>query len=446
MQQQEAVNVQKQYLADQKREEQQQKELSDLVKTVRTTGVQQQDVGEMSQKLEQVYDTYYKANQAKTQQERLTLKMQLQQQLGEVQQFVGTSKQRGVDQVKIAEYIGNPQNAGLVSPEAMAKFKQYANQPTSKIGANAFSREAYIQPDTSYLDKTEDALVKSLWSGASASSVDNKTLSGNRYNISKVKTTKIKPEDVGIALFDLYDKDTRYKNLINLQAEQTGIPANQLLAQKAQLLVKANAPKVETTTGVQDIRPRAPKSSDGGGTGGFVVEDSLDINYGDKGTVTAREYVSIPTSPTISAGKFAMQDANGNKYNGSNTTEEMKLVSVGTFPVMKVDGKAGNKTIPKGSLATKDFANKNPNAVEYVKKAVVNIKSNRGNNSSRTTTYFADPNEVISRTKLTKAQKEALGAFEQTARSRSGSKPNPTPKPAKQKTAEDYIKQYSTNK
>jgi hypothetical protein len=404
-----------------KRLQQEQAELSDIVKKVNTTGVQQQDIPEVSERLDKVYETYYRANQAKTPQERLTLKMDLERELNDMSQLVNQSKQRGVAQVKLADFIGNPTNMGLVSQDAINRFKQNANLPTSKLSPTAFSRDEYVSPDTSYLDKVIDSSAKGLLANATELRKSGKSVNISGKNGTEQFTEKVVPKDTFAKdLYRQYNFDNKFKNLVDFTSSQNGLSKDEYLLTVVDEYDKAN--KLKNTKQVETVFARAPRQSNNGSSDneGFVIEDNFDINYGSKSTgktatVTAREYVSIPTSPTVSAGKFNMQDTDGNQYNSNDTTEELKLVSVGTFPVLKTDRKVGNDVVKAGSMATKSYSQKDPNNIEYVPKAVVNIKNKRGN----TTTYFADPKEVIARTKLTKAQKTALDAYTTKARSRS---------------------------
>jgi len=410
-----------------KRLQSEQDKLTDIVKKVNVNGVQKQHLPEITAKLESIYDTYYKANQAEKQSDRLAYRLELEKNIAELGADVAMSKQYGQQFLKVADQIAlKPQ---LFSGDARKQFELNFNKPLSQLNGTEANLQMYISPDTSILDKTEDIITKSLWSRANEKTTYGKTIgvgqTGDRVT-QTFKTKSINQDDLGAEIFKTYNDNSGYRNIIDYQASQVGMTPQEYLLERTKTISQINKPIVEEGQ-FRNSRPRAPKSSSSDSVNsGFTVENNFDINYGSRtagktATVTAREYVAIPTSPTISAGKFSMQDTDGNQYDSKNTTEELKLVSVGTFPVLKsnVQTKSAG-TLKAGAMATKSYAEKNPDKVEYVPKAVVNVKRKRqSGDGDITTTYFADPKEVIARTKLTKAQKTALDAYTQTARSKS---------------------------
>lgn len=429
----------------------QQKELGDIVKKVNTTGIQSQDVGDMTAKLDKIYDTYYKANKATSRDERLRLRMELERDINDMGQFVYNSKQRGAEQLKRAEWIGDPNNAGLVSASALNKYKQFADLPTSKLPEGAFEISNYAEPDTSYLNKTVESLAKSLLDASNSSiKYGGRKQIGNQMATEQFKERSLTKDLFGTELTRLYQNDTKTRNLMNKNAAEIGITPQQYILEVADQYDKSGKLRQsDQLAPVMDARPRK-SSGDGSSAGGWVIDNNYDINYGSAtpgktALVTEREGFAIPSSPTITAGKFDLQDSNGNKVKLSDTAQEFKLVRIGTYPVLKKAAKAGGKTIPAGAIATKLYAEKNPNAVEYVQKAVVAQTENLGGFKD-TKTYFANPSDVVARVKFTKNQKEAYNAYQQTYNQKQGANSatptpaNPTGKKSLQRGALDNVK------
>lgn len=246
-----------------KRLQTEQQELAETVKKVNTTGVQQNDIAELSEMQSKVYDTYYRASKAKTPQERLTLRVDLERELQEMSQFVNQSKQRGIEQVKLADFIGNPNNMGLISQDAITKFRQNSNIPTSKLPPNAFSREQYTSPDTNYLDKVIDSSAKSLLNNA-----DSKRRIGASVTISgKQGTEQFSEQIVGKDVFatDLYSRynnDIRFKNLVDFTSAQNGITKDEYILSVVDEYDKAS--KLKNTKQIETVFARAPRQSGSG--------------------------------------------------------------------------------------------------------------------------------------------------------------------------------------
>ena len=229
-----AARLQAQAQEEAKQAQANQKELNDLVKTVNTNGVQKQDINEVSTKLNEVYDTYYKANKASSREEKLQLRMDLERKINDIGSFVSLSKARGVEQLKRAEWIGDPRNTGLVAQDGLNKFKQFSELPTSKLPQGAFDISLYAQPDTSYVDNEDTQLINSLKSNAGATTTYGKgSMQGRVLSGAKVTTSAIKQEDIGTGLMYNYENNLKYKNIVDTQANQIGVTPQELLLQKA---------------------------------------------------------------------------------------------------------------------------------------------------------------------------------------------------------------------
>ena len=75
-----------------KRLQQEQAELSNIVKKVNVNGVQKQHLPEITSKLEKIYDTYYKASKTESRQEKLALRLELEKGITELGADVALSK------------------------------------------------------------------------------------------------------------------------------------------------------------------------------------------------------------------------------------------------------------------------------------------------------------------------------------------------------------------
>jgi len=406
-----------------------QKELTDIVKKVNTNGVQKVDIPEVNEKLNDVYDTYYKANKATDRGTRLSLRMDLEKKIEDMEQFVNISKDRGVQQVKLTDWVGNPNNMGLVSSDALTKIKQYSDLPTSKLPANAFSRDLYTSRDTSYLDKAIDLSAKNLLLNA-----DKRRIAGRKYEegnsilTDQYQLQQVPKDQFATDLYRQYNGDIKFKNTLDTVASQLGMTKDQYILNVVDEYDKASKLKQRTDLSPLSVSKGSKSGGGDGSTTGTVIDTNYDINYGSNsskktGTITARESFALPIGTTLSAGKFKMQDADGNTVANNNTTDEFKVARIATVPVLKSSAtetqrKGGkvisSKTLKAGSIVTKDYAEKNPDKINYQKKAII-VKTDKGIGGlgDIKTTYFADPKEVIPRVKLTKAARGAYSVYEQ---------------------------------
>lgn len=213
-----------------KRLEAEQKELADMVSKVNTTGVQKIDIPDMTQKLDGLYEKYYKASKAESKADKLLLRAELQQDIQGLAQFVGQSKQRGTEQLKLSEFVGNPTNMGLVSSDALTRLKNYSNTPTAKLPTNAFSRETYISPDTSYVNRTTDTILNDLMKGAKVTREFGKPVNvlGKR-GLEQFEKQTLAKEVFAEALANRYQNDVKFKNTLDFSSAQSGKTPQQTL-------------------------------------------------------------------------------------------------------------------------------------------------------------------------------------------------------------------------
>lgn len=386
----------------------QQKELNDLVKEVNTNGVQKVDVDEVNSLLNNVYDTYYKANRSQNREERLKLRMDLERQINDIGQFVSLSKERGAQQLKRAEWIGDPRNTGLVSSDAQNRFKQYSNVPTSKLPPNAFDIGNYSQLDTSYVDNEDSQLVNRLWTnaGTNTENVINRTLGRERFG-ERVATRAITQDEIGVGLNYNYNNNDRYRNIVNAQATGLGLTPQQFLLQKAEGLAKVNTPKISREP-YREVIPAPSRSSGGGGSGsatnvGSVM--SINIPFADgRGNVQFDEYVPVSIPAKNFAGSQAIDLTTGkNISNDLPSSEKYSVVGIGNVPTLTG---MRDKNL-NGGISQPDFARNNPNNIIY--KPIVHVKLDEAGYS---TDYFIPLDRLPLNIKNSKAIKEATNQFQ----------------------------------
>ena len=260
------VAKQQQILANQqvqeaKRLQQEQQQLTDIVKKVNVNGVQKQHLPEITSKLEKIYDTYYKASKTESRQEKLALRLELEKGITELGADVALSKDYGQKFAKIGEQFATKPE--LYSAEARKQYAENFNKPLSQLNGTETNLQTYISPDTSILGKTEDPLIKGLWTRASEKTTYGKTVgvgqTGDRVT-ETFKTKSINPDDVGKELFRAYGDNSGYKNIIDLQAEQLGMTPQQVLLERTKAIVDLNKPMVEQG----QFRNSKPTKSGGG--------------------------------------------------------------------------------------------------------------------------------------------------------------------------------------
>ena len=247
-----------------KRLQAEQDKLTDIVKKVNINGVQKQHLPEITSKLESIYDTYYKANKAEKQSDRLAYRLELEKNIAELGADVAMSKQYGQQFIKVADQIAlKPQ---LFSSDAKRQFEQNFNKPLSQLTGTEGNLQTYISPDTSIVDKTEDAITKTLWSRASEKTTYGKTIgvgqTGDRVT-QTFKTKSINQDDLGAEIFKTYNDNSGYRNIIDYQASQVGMTPREYLLERTKTIAGINKPIVEEGQ-FRNSRPRAPKSGSGG--------------------------------------------------------------------------------------------------------------------------------------------------------------------------------------
>lgn len=419
-----------------------QKELSDIVKKVNVSGVQPQDAAALSTKLSDLYDTYYKANKAQSTEDRLKLRLDLERKITDMGDFVSSSKQRGTAQVKLAEDIAK--NPALFSPEKIAQFKSISEKPTLDLDANAFSPEAYVSPDTSYLDKTIDASAKSLLANANKTRrVGGAASEGNKSGVS-IFNEQIVPKDAfATDLFRQYQQDVKFKNLTDYTAAQMGIQPDQYILAVVDEYAKANKlSRSEQGFSANNV----PRKSGSGDEEDESLADqgvlqNYAITYGTKnieGTdskqsaLTASNFAHLPSSKVVLAGTYNMIDAeSGAAVKAPKTSTEFKRVGYGYFPVAAKDFKTtSGKTVKAGAPLTESFATKNPSLASQIPKVVVQQEVGEGRRK-KTNTYLVDPREAIAISKMTKAEKAVKAAVDKAQGSTPAKSAPATSQPAK---------------
>lgn len=248
--------------AEAKANEEYQKNLTQIMGKVNPAGVQTVDVGELAEKQSRLKELYFQAGKATSSKERLELTAQLQQGITDLGQFITASKTRGQEQYKLGEYLGNPQNMGLISPDAKTRYEQLINTPTSKLQAGSLSTNNFTLPDTSYLGKVFDQTAKDMLGRAGEKiRVGGQVNFGNGGSGTQIFTERdVKQEAFGTALFDIYNRDTKAKNLVDYTASQMGLQPQQYLAQVAQQYAKRGQLRTSNVNVQANPRPeKEPK-------------------------------------------------------------------------------------------------------------------------------------------------------------------------------------------
>lgn len=360
-----------------KRLEAEQKELADMVSKVNTAGVQKIDIPDMTEKLNGLYEKYYKASKAESKADKLLLRAELQQDIQQLAQFVGQSKQRGTEQLKLSEFVGNPTNMGLVSSDALNRLKSYSNTPTAKLPTNAFSRESYISPDTSYVNRTADAILNDLKKDVSVTREFGKAVNvvGKR-GIEQFEKQTLAKEVFAKALANRYQNDVKFKNTLDYSSSQSGKTPQQTLLDlvnnstltktrqlgnvyrdkpseakakdsketassyrqqqviglldknkdalervKAQLMPDAKIGFVKSTKSGKEYIEITTPYNEKTGTGGETVT----IDYNDRQAPTKlNTYLNLLTGENISASKFGIE---GGKPRGAQTEPKIRKVA-----------------------------------------------------------------------------------------------------------------------
>lgn len=403
--------VQAQQQAEAKRLADEQQELSDIVKKVNTNGVQKIDIPDMTSKLNDIYDTYYQANKAQSRDKRIALRMDLERKITEMGNFVTQSKERGVQESKRAEWIGDPRNTGLVANNSLTTFKTFNNTPTSKLPQGAFDISNYSQPDTSYLDKTIDQSAKDLLATADQTLKVGKGLRvGNRQGTVVSDVRNITKEAFATDLFRQYGSDSKFKNITDFTASQMGITPADYLTSVADEYQKLGRLGRSEEKFVANSVPRASNSGSGSSSGaGDLMSLNLPFAEG-KGNVGFNDYVPVSIPSKNFAGSQAID-----LTTGKPSTEPLpssgnySVVGIGNAPFIK-PAKGQEKNPLAGALAQPNFAKNNPNNITM--KPVVHVKRDEDGVS---TDYFLSYDRLPTNVKNSKAIKEAIGKFKPAA-------------------------------
>lgn len=405
--QQEALN--KQRLQQAKDLEEAQKSLKTVIDKVNTTGVQRIDLSEVTEKVDGMMQTYYEASKLTDKKSVLEKDFELRRKINELNQLIHSSKERGSSFIKLSEdYAKNP---WLYPSDFKSKLDAMANTPTSKLGENALLSSAYLQPDTAYISKVNEDAVKSAWNRSNSTTTLGKTVARGVYGDTSTETIETKTLNADVlssSIISAYQNDMKYKSLVDFQAKQLEVAPQDYLASKIQELLDNNTPV--TKQGL--IGSGRQSESNARGDDGYVVETDFTHNFGEKSSTTAKVYVGLNTGFNLTAGTFSLQTADGQSVKTNNLAEKFQVIGLGLYPVIKSGMKdRSGKPIKAGTIATTKFAENNKHAIEYQERAIVAQQTLEGKPLAGTTIYFAKPNEVIPRGKLTKGQKTAESAF-----------------------------------
>jgi len=416
------------------------KEISALVGKVSPNGVQQKDVEEFSKMYDEIKELNFKASKAASTTEARKLQAEIQGKIQQTNLFVNQSKQAGQQIVKFADEV--QRNSWGYNDTVKAHLKKLQDTPTSKLLTTDYDYSNFKpSPDAVKMDTINDSIFKEAVLGARNNPALRRMTQSGITDATGQRGTLFREVAAGQTgavierMKQEYSVNPQYRAYYDDKAKQSGIPPEAVIAKD---VVDANKAGRLNWMGDGSIKyPSKGKSGSGDddGTGSEYLQGETVQNFGSGNTTTtAKNFVSIATTPTLTAGgTFTMQNSQGQKVKLNSTADEFKLVGVGLYPVVKKDI---NSKVKKGDIATSDFAAKNPNAVEYVEKAVV-----RGNADKYEkmfgiagSVYFADPKEVLSKAKLTKKQAAAykeLQALKPTAKPSTvkASTPAQTPKP-----------------
>lgn len=414
------------------------KEMNAAIGKINPNGVQQKDIPELSKKWEEIKDLNFQATRSSSPTEARILQAKLQNELQNASLFINQSKQKGQEITKFADNIRT--NYWAYDDATRAHLKKLQDTPTSQLDDDAYNFENfYKQPDPKKVDSVNDSIFKEMQTAARNTPALRKTVQSSIQAGNKTGTAfqDFARADTGATIERMkqeYQAGGEYKAFYDKEAQRTGIPVDQIIT--AQVLNANSAGRLSwigNTSRTFNNVPRKSGGSDVDESGTILDETTQNFGVNANGqvaSVTAKGFVPIPTSPVLTAGgTFGMQDSKGKDVKLDSTAEEFKLVGVGRYPVLKQDQKSGKTVIKKGSIATTDYAEKNPDAVTYVEKAVV--RGAPKYTGGKAPIYFANPEEVTAKVKMTKAAKKALDDFRKSGKNVVSSQSNTVGKPIK---------------
>ena len=216
------VAKQQQRIANQEAQEAKEKEAfqKDLLKMTGDldgTGIRTADIPKFSKFKDKMTETYYLANKAESTAEKMRLTRELQNILQESKQFAFDSKQTAKDLGAVSDIFINPQYSGLYGQDKKQYFQNLLNKPSDEITLEDRQKGRYISPDTSYLNKTFDAIATDLQKNAPLSvKIGDRVKVGNQMNTVVNFEGQVPEQVYKNALIDTYNNDTKVRNQLNM--------------------------------------------------------------------------------------------------------------------------------------------------------------------------------------------------------------------------------------
>ena len=202
---------------------QQKKELDGLVKGINTNVAREKDIPLINKKRSELYDTYYQASKAESTEERLKLKLQLQNQIQDMGQLVVRSKQRASELANLGKQLGDPKNTGLYGADVIERYKKLTDSSSDLINDEDVNPINFRANDFSYLNKTVDAIGKEIFDLTSKTITSAGSMKVGNKSGTVVQTDKtVDPKEFAKALIYKYDNDPVFKNQTDAQTQLLG--------------------------------------------------------------------------------------------------------------------------------------------------------------------------------------------------------------------------------
>lgn len=359
------ANLQRQAIANQKRNDEFLKGLADSVSSTKLlgNGLHPEDVKQLTDYQNKTKELYAKASQATNPQERALLKADVDKSIEQQLEYVNGAKffRQGIGKVT-GRMFEHPDEYDDVSRESakVLNSSSYINALGKGFGViddNTFKR----RPDQAPLIKAFDDLDKTVKQGAGhdVKKITTENIGGGSFRYKK----SIDPLIVLSNAIVKVKSDDGLKHLLKEQYKlanptATTMPTDEELGNELVNIWKSKKQGQDPYSIVGEPQ----KVSTAGGAGSDVVVSApirLNIPFADgKGSVDVPDYVKLPLPKQNFAGSNYIDMATGKPATDAlESSNDYEVVGVGNFPIIT----KGNM---KGSLSQPKFARENRGAVQ----------------------------------------------------------------------------------
>ena len=420
-----------------KRQEDQAKEIAGMMAKINQDGLRNADIPKFSQKYGEIQTLAGKIRTATTIEERATASAEFNQKVQGIGLFVNRSKNYSKQLQSVAgDYLKDTQG---YSEETGSYYKtQYAkplddNTDNDNIDISSFKKLG----DVKYVEDRLLGSYKNAGKVEGAIKVGSTLAASSGTTIKNTnQTTQLNRGEIANDLLFQFNNDWQVRDVLSRAYPNAKSPEEKVAAYMIDNRGR------ETTNNASTINLSNKSAGSGGAGGGASTSDSIVknqlLNYGRKGTTTTAAFnLQLGEPKKVTSGLFTFVDENGKSVKVDASAKETQVASVGIFPIAIRDLKdsKGNIVAKKGSILTTYFANKNPNAVDYDKKAVVRVANSeevRIDTGNDYTVYFANPDETLVKVGLSKNKLAGYNELESEFQTLKKSKNNQgnTQKPA----------------